>query len=114
VQLTKPDRAVACLPAYESEVTWLAENTGAHGYVLGRPKQVNNLLHRIAGPHDVRPELARLRSTYIVTLLAADVPFPVIAYATGITTGGRLGEYLQFVEPTTAARAAAALRGVRS
>lgn len=112
VRLANPSRLVPVLPAFQESVKCLAERTAHNELVIGSSRRAENLLPRIARAHQIDISLARLRSTYIVTLLQADLPLPVLVHLTGIAGGARLGDFLRYVPRCSPAAAQRAVLGV--
>jgi hypothetical protein len=90
------------------EAQWLFRPE-AHGRVKNT---VTNFLAHTADSHGTpRLVTARLRATWIVGLIDAGVPLPVIVAAAGVVSLHALSRYLPYVRAVDADTAAAVLRG---
>jgi len=58
------------------------------------PNQLQQFLSKNRG--ELRPSVARLRSGWIVTLIDADIPLPILLKVTGFTTPASIRPYLRY------------------
>ena len=87
------------LAAYAGAILRLAEEVGPEDCLVGSSRvPVSDSLQTIATAHDpIAPSVRRLRTTFIVTLLQANVPFRLIMTAAGLETPRRLAEYSRYL-----------------
>lgn len=72
-----------------------------HLVLPGRSTRTSKTLHQAVDAstgRGLRPSAQRLRSTWLVTMLNARVPFPLLLHAAGLKTLGSLDRYLTYVD----------------
>lgn len=111
---TRP-RTVTALRRHEDALEALSDAVDGRlligGQVRGRRNVTRGPLDDVVGGEDLpRLETARLRSTWLLTLLRANTPLPALMQAAGLTTVRPLEDLLHLC-PIDGEQAQAALRG---
>jgi hypothetical protein len=110
------ERIVPVLPRWQKEIERLAEKTPADALVLGSANRINSQLTKVKFKSATMPnsiQLSRLRSTYIVGLIDANVPVRAVLFLSGLGFSSRLAYYAGFAREYSYEAIDAAVKAVK-
>lgn len=114
VRLRGPDRWVTCRREHETAVARLVSHCRPDQLVLGGANRIVHITPVLSRPSDVTTlSCARLRATYIVSLLADGVPLDVLLVVLGLKTSDGLAHFLKWLPARDTDEVSRVLRGAK-